>query len=88
MRQKYIILDDLNGILDIPILFPVFIQHIDMANKFGGKENVISAGIVLLNNDNDVIIERGSISLGIEPDNRKDLNDSRIIERSFKIESM
>ena len=29
-----------------PILFPEHLQHVDMANKFGGKEKVCSAGFV------------------------------------------
>lgn len=44
-RAKYIIFDDER--LEIPIIFPMHVQHCDMAHMFRGV-NVLSAGFVQL----------------------------------------
>lgn len=67
MQQKYIIVDDAGGVFDIPILFHQALNHSDMAAKFGGKDNITSAGIMMIDDAGEVFVNVGSTSLGIKP---------------------
>lgn len=48
MALKYIVVkfmpDGISGYPSLPITFPDFLKHSDMANRFGGKDNILSAG--------------------------------------------
>jgi hypothetical protein len=44
MTFKYVILDTLQAVNDVPVFFPTFVQHDIVAARFGGVTNVIAAG--------------------------------------------
>jgi hypothetical protein len=88
---KYIILKEVKtkyGSADlVPIIFPDILTHDIVANHFGGKENVESAGFMsmgMAEEDSDELREYSawgkSVSLGVES---KD-DDARLIRRVFE----
>lgn len=81
--QKYIIFDDILGVFDVPILFPTFLQHIDIANKFGGKDNVISAGTMSFDSNGELSTYSDSLSLDIKHDINRDILDYDLILKSL-----
>jgi hypothetical protein len=47
MVSKYIMLNNSKSLLmSVPIVFPEHIEHVYIANKFGGKKNISSAGFI------------------------------------------
>ena len=75
---KYIIID-ING-SDVPILFPSFIEHITMRNKFSNCD-IISAGMfsVGVDKDNEISVSAYGKSVSLNVESRKE--DVRIIKR-------
>lgn len=60
--------------LEIPIIFPDYIAHKDMANNTE-MGDPISAGILYINTGGEINVEMGSISLNIERDlTREDID--------------
>jgi hypothetical protein len=51
MAMKYIVFESIGLAELVPIIFPSFVQHIDVANNFGGVDNVSSAGMVSFASD-------------------------------------
>lgn len=84
MKTKYIIVDCMGKFANTegPIIFPEFEAHSVLANRYGGKNHVISAGFVIVsvtNNSQVKIHCHGeSVSLGIES---RPEEDARIIQR-------
>ena len=86
MRAKYLIMDNLGGSMEGPVIFPAFEDHGRMAMNLGGchnpKERVVAAGFVqIYYEDTDelkVCCFGKSDSLGIE--SRGDV-DAELVRR-------
>lgn len=84
MNVKYIMLGKKGSMMHTPILFPEHLEHIDVANKFGGKENIVSAGFTSIgigaDGEMDASCWGESVSLGMSADSKK---DAAFIKRMF-----
>ena len=75
--MKYIIVDQAPY---LPVVFPDFVAHVDMVNKFGGAAAVISAGTAYFSTVDgkpSMVASGFSIGLGKGPGP----NDSHILTR-------
>jgi hypothetical protein len=83
MISKYIILGgEKTTMMFTPIVFPEHMQHVSVAERFGGKENVLSAGFIKVSvQDGDVKVTcwGESKSLGIKSDGENDARFIRIM---------
>lgn len=53
--MKYIVFDNLSHGSDVPVVFPDFVEHSDVANAFGGIGNVLSAGFVRIHQEGTLL---------------------------------
>ena len=84
MAMKYIVLDQWGGACDVPIIFPSFLTHIDTSNRFGGPENVLSAGMASFNVDCDgLTVECYGESESLKKKSREE--DETIVSRALKL---
>jgi hypothetical protein len=76
--MKYLILDHLGPARNIPVIFSHPIDHLTMAQKLGGTENVLSAGFVNISIAGAVSCSGRAIMI---PDKPSRPEDDRIIQR-------
>ena len=62
---------------EILVLFPEFVEHIDIANKFGGVEKVLSAGFCAVKDEYAICMGK-SISIHKKSDEQE---DTKILKR-------
>jgi hypothetical protein len=80
---KYLILERLGPIFEVPVIFPCAIDHDQMARRFGiggqeGVANVVSAGFVQVSNAGVVSCYSHSTTI---PDKPPRPEDDAIIQR-------
>ena len=86
---KYVILNEVKTqygeAFEVPIIFPDVLTHEIVANHFGGKANVVSAGFVAVGSDMDYKMRYGtygeSVSLGVKSRGER---DDKIVRRVFE----
>lgn len=79
--MKYIIFES-NG-LECPILFPEYVKHDEIANKFRSNK-ILSAGRVsLVSVDAGGACFSGSVSLGIKSSPAQTKEDTEILQKTF-----
>jgi len=86
MRLKYIIVTEVAtdcGTADmVPFIFPEFITHKDMANRFGGKDKIHSAGFCNVWED-EGRTKCSAYGESQSLDKKKSEHDDRILTRLF-----
>ena len=87
-NAKYIILDTVHTqfgeSFNVPIIFPDCLTHTDVANNYGGKDNVVSAGFVQISSDSDGMNTYHAYGDSISLGKKSEENDSYIIRRVFE----
>tara|TARA_R110000822_G_scaffold25990_14_gene78665 strand:+ start:648 stop:932 length:285 start_codon:yes stop_codon:yes gene_type:complete len=88
MKTKYIILDEVETnygtVYDVPIIFPESLQHVFVAEHFGGKDNVGSAGFVDVGVNGDGKVEFHTHGESISLKKTSKPSDKALVSRVFK----
>ena len=87
-RTKYIVVKEVRTehgtAYNIPIIFPECINHDIMAGRFGGKQNVRSAGFVSIGITSDFGCEYHTYGESISMGLKSHEDDARVIRRVFE----
>ena len=76
--MKYIIFDKIGAGGDVPVIFPICLEHANVANCHGGNANVLSAGFVDISDAKHVSCFSHAVTI---PDKPPREEDAKIIQR-------
>jgi len=86
MKFKYIILQNVGCFFDCPIIFPTTLQHDMVSSKFGGKDNVVSAGFVSIQQDSNSTSGFNCHGESVSLKKQSKVEDGKIIKRFYDFE--